>query len=221
MNINTNYVTYYNMFYNALFTENKNKKIILEPISCIVKLILLNYKENGTKISILNNSIDFYEPSQFQGLLRNLNGDRREDLHNLYNPIIKSLEWYPPSEGEIYKDFYTKCKSGIEKLISSYDQESTISRTLELYCKLLTDSLESEDIEKGLNDSEKYPSPLLDRLKGFWKKEEIDLIYSLLQIIENSSNDIEKNTYIENVINTVSMKEKNLANFIETTTTTY
>ena len=221
MNINTNYVTYYNMFYNALFTENKNKKIILEPISCIVKLILLNYKENGTKISISNNSIDFYEPSQFQGLLRNLNGDGREDLHNLYNPIIKSLEWYPPSEEDIYRYFYIKCKSGIEKLISSYDQESTISRTLELYCKLLNDSLESGDIETGLNDSKKEPSPLLDRLKGFWKKEEIDLIYSLLQIIENSSNGNEKNTYIENIINTVSMKEKNLANFIETSTTTY
>ena len=49
MNINTNYVTYYNMFYNALFTENKNKKIILEPISCIVKLILLNYNKMGQK----------------------------------------------------------------------------------------------------------------------------------------------------------------------------
>lgn len=221
MNINTNYVTYYNMFYNALFTENKNKKIILEPISCIVKLILLNYKENGTKISISNNSIDFYEPSQFQGFLRNINGDGREDLHNLYNPIIKSLEWYPPSEEEIYRYFYTKCKSGIEKLISSYDKESTISRTLELYCKLLNDSLESGDIEKGLNDCEKEPSPLLDRLKDFWKKEEIELIYSLLQIIENSITDTEKNTYIENVINTVSMKEKKLADFIETSITTY
>ena len=143
------------------------------------------------------------------------------NLHNLYNPIIKSLQWYPPSEEDIYRYFYTKCKSGIEKLISSYDQESTISRTLELYCKLLNDSLASGDIETGLKDSEKEPSPLLDRLKDFWKKEEIDLIYSLLQIIENSSNDTEKNTYIENIINTVSMKEKNLANFIETSTTTY
>jgi len=207
------------MFYNALFSENKNKKIILEPISCIVKLILLNYKENGTKISISNNSIDFYEPSHFQGFLRNINGDGREDLHNLYNPIIKSLEWYPPSKGEVYRYFYTKCKSGIEKLLSSYDKESTISRTLDLYCKILNDSL--EDIEKVLNDSEKEPSPLLDRLRDFWKKEEIDLIYNLLQIIENSSNDIEKNTYIGNVINTVSMKEKNLADFIKTSTTTY
>jgi len=219
MNINTNYVNYYHMFYNALFSENKNKKIILEPISCIVKLILLNYKENGTKISISNNSIDFYEPSHFQGFLRNINGDGREDLHNLYNPIIKSLEWYPPSKGEVYRYFYTKCKSGIEKLLSSYDKESTISRTLDLYCKILNDSL--EDIEKVLNDSEKEPSPLLDRLRDFWKKEEIDLIYNLLQIIENSSNDIEKNTYIGNVINTVSMKEKNLADFIKTSTTTY
>ena len=58
MNINVKYVDYYNMFANFI-PENKNKNIILEPISCMVKLILLNYKEKGTKISISNNSIDF------------------------------------------------------------------------------------------------------------------------------------------------------------------
>ena len=48
MNININYLDYYNMFYNFL-TDNQNKNIILEPISCMVKLILLNYKDKGTK----------------------------------------------------------------------------------------------------------------------------------------------------------------------------
>jgi len=222
MSINTSYITYYNMFYNTLFSDNKKKKIILEPISCIVKLILLNYKVEGTKISIHNNSIDFYEPSHFQGFLRNINGDGREDLHNIYNPILKSIEWYPPKDNEIYRSFYIKCKSGIEKLILSYEEESTISRTLQLYCKILTDALEERDIEIGeINGNEKKSSPFLDRLKDFWKKEEIDLLYSLLNIIEKSNNINEKNTYIENVVNTVSMKEKNLSKFIEEVTTKY
>ena len=54
MNVDINYVKYYNMFYNAFFKENKSKNIILEPISCVVKLILLNYKSDGTKIAIGN-----------------------------------------------------------------------------------------------------------------------------------------------------------------------
>ena len=71
------YINYYKiMLTSILFSETKNKKIILEPISCIIKLILMIYKEEGTKISILNNAIDFYEPSHLQGFLRNINGDK-------------------------------------------------------------------------------------------------------------------------------------------------
>ncbi len=222
MNVNISYINYYNMLAN-LFTQTDNKNIILEPISCIIKLVLLDYKTEGTKISISNNSIDYYEPSQFQGILRNINGDGREDLHNIYNPILKAVEWYPPSESKIYKYFYEKCIVGLNKLINCYEKESTISRTLELYCKILQDSLSETkpDIENGLDESVKTSSPLLDQIKDFWKREEIEMIFSLLQIIENSKDENEKNTYIENIVNTVSMKESKLSEFIKSTTTTY
>ena len=42
----------------------------------------------------------------------------------------------------------------------------------------------------------------------FWKKEEIDLLYSLFQIVEKNENEQERITYIENIINTVHIKEK-------------
>ena len=212
-----NYIKYYNMFYNSIFVENKKKNIILEPISCIVKLIILNYKEAGTKISISDNSIDFYEPSQYQGLLRNFNGDGREDLHNIYNPILKCIEWYPPDNDIKYKYFYTKCIEGLEKLITSYDRDSTISRTLDLYCKTLKDALNGQKVDINNEDE----SPLLDTLKDFWKKEEIELIYSLFQIIDVNEIEGERVTYIENIVNTVRIKENKLSDFIRETSTTY
>ena len=212
-----NYIKYYNMFYNSIFVENKKKNIILEPISCIVKLIILNYKEAGTKISISDNSIDFYEPSQYQGLLRNFNGDGREDLHNIYNPILKCIEWYPPDNDIKYKYFYTKCIEGLEKLITSYDRDSTISRTLDLYCKTLKDALNGQKVDINNEDE----SPLLDTLKDFWKKEEIELIYSLFQIIDVNEIEGERITYIENIVNTVRIKENKLSDFIRETSTTY
>ena len=212
-----NYIKYYNMFYNSIFVENKKKNIILEPISCIVKLIILNYKEAGTKISISDNSIDFYEPSQYQGLLRNFNGDGREDLHNIYNPILKCIEWYPPDNDIKYKYFYTKCIEGLEKLITSYDRDSTISRTLDLYCKTLKDALDGLKVDINNEDE----SPLLDTLKDFWKKEEIELIYSLFQIIDVNEIEEERITYIENIVNTVRIKENKLSDFIRETSTTY
>ncbi len=212
-----NYIKYYNMFYNSIFVENKKKNIILEPISCIVKLIILNYKEAGTKVSISDNSIDFYEPSQYQGLLRNFNGDGREDLHNIYNPILKCIEWYPPDNDIKYKYFYTKCIEGLEKLITSYDRDSTISRTLDLYCKTLKDALDGLKVDINNEDE----SPLLDTLKDFWKKEEIELIYSLFQIIDVNEIEEERITYIENIVNTVRIKENKLSDFIRETSTTY
>ena len=205
------------MFYNSIFVENKKKNIILEPISCIVKLIILNYKEAGTKGSISDNSIDFYEPSQYQGLLRNFNGDGREDLHNIYNPILKCIEWYPPDNDIKYKYFYTKCIEGLEKLITSYDRDSTISRTLDLYCKTLKDALNGQKVDINNEDE----SPLLDTLKDFWKKEEIELIYSLFQIIDVNEIEEERITYIENIVNTVRIKENKLSDFIRETSTTY
>tara|TARA_B110000285_G_C15133571_1_gene625316 strand:+ start:3109 stop:3654 length:546 start_codon:yes stop_codon:yes gene_type:complete len=181
--------------------------------------MILNYKEGGTKISISDNSIDFYEPSQYQGILRNFNGDGREDLHNIYNPILKFIEWYPLNDDPKYKYLYTRCIEGIGKLISSYDKESTISRTLELYCKTLSDALNGIKIKPP--DEQCVHSPLLNTLKDFWKKEEIELIYSIFQIIEKNEIEEERITYIENIVNIVKIKEKKLYDFIKETSTTY
>ena len=67
----------------------------------------------------------------------------------------------------------------------------------------------------------KYPKLLLDTLKDFWKEEEIDLLYSLFQIIEKNEEEEERSTYIENIINTVRIKEKKLCDFIQQTSTSY
>ena len=54
MSINLNNMLY---IYTYLKTSsnNNNKNLILEPLCTIVKLILLSYKPDGTKISIYNN----------------------------------------------------------------------------------------------------------------------------------------------------------------------
>jgi hypothetical protein len=52
------------------------------------------YYPIGTKIGINDNSVSINDPSILQGAFRFFKGDGREDLHNLYLPIIKSIEWY-------------------------------------------------------------------------------------------------------------------------------
>ena len=62
-NVN-NYIKVYSYFTNNM---NIQKILILEPFCTLIKLILLSYKPDGTKISIYNNTIQFHEPSIIQG----------------------------------------------------------------------------------------------------------------------------------------------------------
>ena len=213
MSINISHSTYYKMFYNIIFSDNKN--IILEPISCIIKIILLKYKEEGVKISISNNAITYNEPSYLQGLFRNLNGDAREDLHNIYNPLLKMIEWYPPDKNYVFKYLYERCLEGFNLLLQSYNTSSTISHTLELYKKLITDVLNQNSKEISKTDS-----PLLDQLKDFWKEEEINLIHQTLLLIEKSNKE-GRDVYIKIIYDIVVMKEKKLYDFIQKSSTTY
>ena len=74
--------------------KDTTKQLLLEPLSCVLKLSLLQYKPIGTKISVSNNSINFHEPSFIQGITRSIGGDSRQDLHNICHPLMKCLEWY-------------------------------------------------------------------------------------------------------------------------------
>ena len=60
---------------------------IVEPLSAMVRIALLNYREIGTKISISNNKIGYSDPTMLQGTIRWSYGDTRNDLHYLLNPI--------------------------------------------------------------------------------------------------------------------------------------
>jgi len=124
--------------YNNMITyyQNKNtqKNLILEPLCCILKLILLQFKEKGTKISVSDNSITFNEPSYGQGIVRSLYGDCREDLHNIYHPLLKAVEWYPIREFIIY---YEECKKGLQLLLEVYDDNTTIHHTISNYISII------------------------------------------------------------------------------------
>ena len=198
------------------YTSSENKNIILEPISCIFRMILLKYKPSGTKISIYNNSINYNEPNYFQGMIRSYNGDKRDDLHNLYNPFLKSFEWYSVDD-EIYRFFYEKCKDGLNILLESYQKDSIIYHTLNHYCKLFKDTLE----RKPIDSEEEKESPLLNDLKDIWKKHELEILHKTFQYLEMTQDDEEKNTYLKVIDDIITMKEKKVYDYIYKSSTAY
>ena len=191
-----------------IYYQNKNtrKNLILEPLCCILKLILLQFKEQGTKISVSENSITFNEPSYGQGLVRSLYGDCREDLHNIYHPLLKAVEWYPIREFIIY---YEECKKGLELLLGVYNDNTTIHHTISHYISIIEGKNDKEVTEKN---------PIIDNLKDFWKSEEINVINELLNLILKN---IEKDVYLKCLENIIEEKEKKVNEYIKKVSTTY
>lgn len=213
-NINTYLKAY--LYYQTV-SNHMNKNLILESYCTIFKLILLSYKPEGTKVSIYNNSIQYHEPSLIQGFIRIWSGDCREDLHNLYNPIIKSLEYSDYSNhSHIY--LLKKCIEGIKLLLKVYDDNTIINHTLLLYINIINKYIELNIVDKSLD---KKQSPLIDGLKDIWNNDEITLVYNMLLHIDNIKADNERKLYIKSIEEIITFKEEKVYNYIQKNSTTY
>ena len=78
------------------------KQQLLEPVCIIVRLILLNFHIDGTKIHVHNNKIDINPPHKIQSIERFIYGDSRNDICILGNAIHNYITYYL----EFYKSTY-------------------------------------------------------------------------------------------------------------------
>ena len=219
----------YEIFINLFHEKDKNS--IVEPLICIIRLAILEFKPNGTKISIFNNRITYNEPNILQGAVRWSNGDAREDLHNIFLPITKFANWYDTQSADI-KNILTYSIRGLEKLKHSYKKNSTINHSIQYYINYLRESLKNDtnnNIENiNNNTSEEYIdnddyNTIFNKLKGIWNDREISIINNLLIELEDrrKKNDpIEDSLTIINTLETLlSSKEDKVYELILKSTT--
>ena len=123
-------------------------------ITTIFKLCIISFKPSGIKISINENKIADQEAGFTQGLFRWTNGDKANDLHNLFNPINIFVQ------DEFNKDLFSSedylyiislAKNGLKKLKLSYNCNPIIKNSINNYIKLL----ESKLLELKNNNGEK------------------------------------------------------------------
>jgi len=188
-------LTTYQLYKSAedMVKNKKEKNLILEPLCVIFRLAILKYKPPYTKLSIRDNSIVYQENTYNQGFIRMMEGDTREDLHNLYHPILKCIEWY---SYDTYKFLYDECIIGLNILNSVYDRNSTIRHTISHYASVIEN--------KGIQDKEVIINPIIDKLKEIWTFSEIQSAISLLKLI---SEDINQDTYLTSLELIIHNKE--------------
>lgn len=172
--------------FDNLFKVNNDKNFIIDPLTCMIRLAMLSFKESGTKISIIDNKIAFNDPHILQGPLRWSQGDNRDDLHNLYRPIVKALEWYDMKESNI-KIIFDLSIDGIEKLKGAYIDNSSITHSLELYRKEILD-VKNNVSKTTVNNSDNIViNKIYMDLKQLWNKNEINIVTNLFNEIRNTS----------------------------------
>lgn len=195
-------LTLYNYTFTRIYNstnQNNDKTKILDPMNTIIKLAILSFKQPNTKLSIINHNINLHEPSYFQGAIRIYNGDNKEDLHYLLNPIYLACK-----NNLIEKNIilFKLSINGLNLLKDTYKNYQTINHTLDLYIYIINNALIQKEIEYSfvkINDSE---IDLYNKFMYKWQNEELDIIINLFNLISISPNSskIHYITSIEQVI---------------------
>lgn len=141
---------------NNLIKSPSERGQILEPLCCLYRLSLLPFYSDGVKVSIYENKIFINDIGYIQGVSRWSNGDARNDLHNLFNPINRLYKYdysslYPNKEDYIKLLNYSI--SGLEKLRNTYVDSNIIVHSLNLYINIINDVKDgkNQQLEKQIN----------------------------------------------------------------------
>ena len=179
-----------------LLSKPSSSEKILDPMSCIIRIGLLNFKKDNTKIGIHNNSLQFQYPSVLQGTIRWANGDGRTDLHYLHNPILKAIEWYDINRIRLILEF---CKKGLLKLKRSYSEiidSNLVCHSLNYYIKIIDTKLKTEtnnnrqltlfdNVENDIQNRNVYNNDGIKKLKFLWCDKEIKLINDMFVLLSD------------------------------------
>lgn len=188
-----------------IFKDNESKSdSIIEPLTCLIRLAILEFKPLGTKISIHDNKINYNDPCILQGALRWSNGDNREDIHNIFYPIEKACSWFSNDDEQIKNIFQYSIK-GLEKLKKSYTKNSTISHSISYYKTYMIDNFIKKQDKKEDSDNEK--NTIFIKLKQLWNDREILIVNSIL--LELNDNKKKQNNY------DYKLKQDSLINALE------
>jgi len=121
----------------SFFMKKKEKNTIIDPFSCLLKLSMLKYLDKGTKISVHQNRLCFNSPTIIQGVVRFIYGDGREDLHNIFQPIQKCVEWFWDDKNDDMVYMFNNSVTGLKILKQSYSTYATIQHTIDYYIIVL------------------------------------------------------------------------------------
>ncbi len=152
-----------------LFKNDKSKKILLDPMTTILRLCVIGQMDDQLKIRIVNNKIEYQEKSVIRGITRWYNGDTKDILSNLHKPICLYIKKY--GNLDIFKQLNKYAIDGLKKIKKTYKDYDLIEHSLQHYIKLI----EGTAVDKELTEQGGKYYEIYD----IWSESEIKLAYHL------------------------------------------
>tara|TARA_Y100000389_G_C17255189_1_gene410159 strand:+ start:104 stop:766 length:663 start_codon:yes stop_codon:yes gene_type:complete len=193
------------------FIDN-NQKVnlqLLEPLSTIIRLCILYFDSEGTKIAIHNNRIYKQTPNILQGTIRWTWGNKRHELYNLYKPIIIATSKYK-IENEDIKTIFEYAIKGLTKLKSTYKNTNgtIICHSIDLYIDTLQKKLTNKKIVyQNKIEFDELTNKLYEEFSKLWCKKHISLIATLLKLADTTSDLQTKQSFLNSIDLIINVKE--------------
>ena len=102
--------------FNLINYFNLNKDEYFDPMTVIITLGIIGYKQIGTKLSICNNNVYISEKSIYQSYLRTLYKDKKIDIKLLYLSILYSCNILLSKNNKYIIKIFKKSLDGLQNL---------------------------------------------------------------------------------------------------------
>lgn len=135
---------------------------LIDPFCTIFKLAILNYKPEGTKLSIKNNTVSLQENTALQGFYRWYNSDERDQLYQLKLPIfyfrgivLNFIKFSCIQIDQYILDYINDVAlKGLKKMKITYDNDrkngSLVKNCIDSYIKILSTYYNFDEYEKEM-----------------------------------------------------------------------
>jgi len=145
---------------------------ILEPLSSMVELALLNFAGDNPKINIKNHGINIDNPGSGylpQSISRFISGDSKEDIFILNLMVVNYVDWFIINnyndKFEIYKNIALYAVSGLRKLQHTY-KSGIVILALQYYIVLIMKAISDMEVFRSTNKNTKCRNALLKEDKN-------------------------------------------------------
>jgi hypothetical protein len=201
----------------------QNKTDILDPLSVILKLYIYNFKPEGTKISVSNNKIVLQDIGIFQGSVRKIFGDSKNDINIIFGPVVYAcLKYLSSEEREKYLYIFEIVSASLNKLKLTY-AGNEIVYNIEQIKNVIDSFISKKDNDISLLVSNyntngfKIKQNIYDHINSVWNHERKQILLGYIHEIKSFVSQEYENELIislSSFLNCMDITTKNIINNI-------